>query len=90
MPFTAERWIANALLVTVDQNVPALKSFRGVMLDVGNEDGLEGSNTRFAAALDRLGVEHRYEIYQGNHGNRVGQRFIENVLPFFASQLATK
>lgn len=90
IPFSAERWTANALLVSVDQNVPALKSFRGVMLDVGNEDGLEDSNTRFAAALERLGVEHRYEIYQGNHGNRVGARFIEDVLPFFAESLDTR
>lgn len=90
MPFSAERWIANALLVTADQNVPALKSFSGLMLDVGNEDGLEDANTRFAAALERLGVEHRYEIYAGNHGNRVGQRFVENVLPFFAEKLTTQ
>lgn len=90
VPFAAERWVANGLLVSVDQNVPALKSFRGIMLDVGNEDGLEDSNTRFAAALERLGVEHRYEIYPGNHGNRVGARFIEKVLPFFAEKLTRR
>jgi enterochelin esterase-like enzyme len=90
VPLVAERWTANTLLVTVDQNVPALKSFTGVMLDVGDEDGLEASNTQFAAALTRLGVEHGYEIYAGNHGNRVGQRFIENQLPFFEQQLAAE
>lgn len=90
VPLVAERWTANTLLISVDQNVPALKSFKGVTLDVGNEDGLEASNTQFAAALDRLGVAHGYEIYEGNHGNRVGQRFIEKVLPFFERQLSAE
>jgi S-formylglutathione hydrolase FrmB len=90
VPLVAERWTANTLLIPVDQNVPALTSFQGVMLDVGNEDGLEASNTQFDAALTRLGVPHGYEIYAGNHGNRIGQRFIENVLPFFEQHLSAE
>jgi len=57
---------------------------------VGNEDGLEATNTQLDATLTRLGVEHGYEIYQGDHGNRVGQRFIDNVLPFFAEHLSLR
>jgi enterochelin esterase-like enzyme len=90
VPLVAERWAANSPLVTVDQHVPALKSFRGIMLDVGNEDGLEKSNTQFAAALTRLGVPHQYEVYPGNHGNRIGARFISHVLPFFERHLDAK
>ncbi len=37
VPLVAERWTANTLLVTVDQNVPALKSFSGLMLDVSTD-----------------------------------------------------
>jgi S-formylglutathione hydrolase FrmB len=87
VPLVAEKWTANALLATVDQNVPALKSFRAIMLDVGNQDGLMASNTQFSEALGRLGVAHAYEVYDGTHGNRVGQRFIDKVLPFFARNL---
>jgi hypothetical protein len=87
VPLVAQKWTANTLLVTMDQNVPALQTFKGLMLDVGNEDGLEASNTQFDAALTRLGVAHGYEIYEGNHGNRVGARFIGNVLPFFEQHL---
>jgi enterochelin esterase-like enzyme len=90
VPFIAEKWTANSLLITVDQNVPALKSFRAIAMDVGNEDGLEATNSQFDAALKRLGVDHTYEIYPGNHGNRIGARFTGNVLPFFAKHLATK
>ncbi|MET0281166.1 MAG: alpha/beta hydrolase-fold protein [Steroidobacteraceae bacterium] len=90
VPLVGEKWLANSLLLTVDQNVPALKSFRAIAMDVGNEDGLEATNTQFSAALKRLGVPHDYEVYAGTHGNRVGARFTGNVLPFFAKHLAAK
>lgn len=90
VPLIAEKWAANSLLITVDQNAPALKSFRAIALDVGNEDGLSTSNKQFDEALKRLGVPHSYEVYAGNHGNRVGARFIANVLPFFAQHLDSK
>jgi len=89
-PLVARKWVANSPLVFVDQYVPALQQYRGIFLDVGNEDGLEATNTQLDAALTRLGVAHGYEIYQGDHGNRVGQRFIDNVLPFFADNLVTQ
>lgn len=90
VPLVAERWAANSPLVMVDQYVPALKGYRGLALDVGNEDGLQASNTQFVAALERLGVAHQYEVYAGNHGNKVGERFISHVLPFFARHLAVR
>jgi S-formylglutathione hydrolase FrmB len=90
VPLVAERWTANSPLVTVDQNVPSLKRFRGIALDVGDKDGLEKSNTQFVAALKRLGVAHQYEIYEGTHGNRIGARFTANVLPFFEKNLDAK
>ena len=65
----------------------ALQSYRAIMLDVGDEDRLEAVNSRMAAELERLDIDHRYEIYEGDHGNRVGSRFIEQVLPFFAAHL---
>lgn len=89
-PLIAEKWLTNSMLLAVDQHVPALKSFRGIMLDVGNEDGLAAANSQLDAALTRLGVAHDYEIYEGTHGNKVGQRFVDNVLPFFAAQLELK
>lgn len=88
VPLVAEKWTANTLLVSVDQHVSALKTFRGLMLDVGDEDGLAASNTQFSSALTRLGVPHGYEIYAGNHGNRIGTRFVSHVLPFFEQVLA--
>lgn len=87
VPLVAERWAANSPLVFVDQYVPGLKRYRGIMLDVGDQDGLLAGNTRFSEALKRLGIAHEYEVYEGNHGNKVGARFIEKVLPFFGKHL---
>jgi len=87
-PLVAAKWTANSPLIFVDQYVPALAQYRAIALDVGDEDGLAATNTQLDAALTRLGIKHSYEIYAGNHGNRVGQRFIDNVLPFFAEHLA--
>ena len=88
LPLVQEKWIANSPLVFVDQYVPNLKSYDAIMLDVGNEDGLSTDNKRLEEALTRLGVEHGFELYEGNHTNRVKARFREKVLPFFSEVLA--
>lgn len=86
-PIVRARWAANSPLVTVHQHVPSLQGFRAIHLDVGDEDGLITVNVQFAEALDRLGVEHGFEVYQGDHGNRVAPRFRDNLLPFFSEHL---
>jgi hypothetical protein len=32
-------------------------------------------------------VEHTFELYEGDHGNRVPSRFESHVLPFFSDNL---
>ncbi|HEX7080381.1 MAG TPA: alpha/beta hydrolase-fold protein [Gammaproteobacteria bacterium] len=86
-PIVQAKWAANSPLVLVDQYVTSLNGYRAIALDVGNEDRLSESNEQLDEALTRLGIEHTFEIYEGNHGNRVAQRFRENVLPFFARYL---
>ena len=69
------------------QHVPALQSFHAIMLDVGDKDGLSTTNKQLDAALTRLKVSHGFETYDGDHVNRVPQRFAEKVLPFFSRNL---
>ena len=45
------------------------------------------TNVQFEERLTRLGVEHGFELHEGDHVNRVGQRFVEKALPFFAVEL---
>ena len=86
-PLIAAKWIANSPLVMVDQYVPSLKRYRAIAMDVGNEDPLGAANLDLDQALTRLGVAHRFETYEGNHTNRVRERFEIKVLPFFSEQL---
>ena len=86
-PLIAAKWVANSPLVMVDQYVPSLKRYRAIAMDVGNEDPLGAANIDLDQALTRLGVAHRFETYEGNHTNRVRERFEIKVLPFFSEQL---
>jgi enterochelin esterase-like enzyme len=86
-PLIYAKWLANSPLVMVDQYVPSLKRYSAIAIDVGNADPLGGDNVNLDAALTRLGIEHAFEQYEGDHMNRVGPRFEANVLPFFSEHL---
>jgi S-formylglutathione hydrolase FrmB len=86
-PLVAAKWIANSPLVFVDQYVPALRSMRAIMIDIGDQDPFVGTNRQIADALTRLDVPNTFEVYAGDHGNRIRERFETQVLPFFARQL---
>ena len=89
-PLIAAKWIANSPLIMVDQYVPALKSMRAIALDVGNQDPFLGTNTQLAESLTRLGVTRTFEVYDGDHGNRIRERFESQVLRFFSQHLSAR
>jgi S-formylglutathione hydrolase len=86
-PEIAAKWIANSPLAMLDQYVSNLKQYHAFMLDVGLQDGLAASNKDMDASLTAVGVPHKFETYEGNHMNRVKDRFEANVLPFFSENL---
>ncbi len=86
-PDIAAKWIANSPLAFVDQFVSNLKEYRAIRMDVGLQDNLAASNEQMDQSLTRLGVVHTFETYEGNHGNRVKERFETKVLPFFSENL---
>ena len=82
------RWAANSPLVLVHQYIPALKSYRGLFVDAGDKDtGIAANVRELHGVLDTYGIAHGYEIYDGDHLNRIEQRLTEKVLPFFAERL---
>ncbi len=87
LPDVQAKWIANSPLVMVDQYVPSLKRYAAIAIDVGDADALADTNQRLSASLDRLGVAHDFELYEGDHVNRVRARFEAEVLPFFGRTL---
>ena len=86
-PLIAAKWPANSPLVMVDQHVPALKTMRAIALDVGDKDPFVTTNRQLNEALTRLDIANSLEVYDGDHGNRVGERFESKVLPFFSKYL---
>ena len=81
------RWAANAPLAMVDQYVFNLKRYRAIAMDVGDEDGLRADAEMLHRRMSDFGVENSFEVYQGDHGNRVADRFQNHVLPFFGRVL---
>lgn len=71
----------------IDQYIPNLKKYSAIGMDVGNQDGLAGSNEQLANVLGAYGIEHSFELYDGNHANRVAERMEQKVLPFFSQHL---
>jgi S-formylglutathione hydrolase FrmB len=89
-PLIAAKWPANSPLVMVDQHVPALKAMRAIALDVGDNDPFVTTNRQLNEALTRLDITNSLEIYDGDHGNRIGERFVSKVLPFFSQHLGSR
>lgn len=86
-PLIAGKWAANSPLLMIDQYVPNLKMYRAIAIDVGTKDPFLTTNTQLDQALSRLGVAHKFEKYDGDHGNRITARFAAKVLPFFSANL---
>jgi S-formylglutathione hydrolase len=86
-PAVAAKWVANSPLAMVDQYIPSLKKYHAIAMEVGLQDGLAASNQELDQALSRFDVVHTFETYEGDHTNRVKERFETKVLPFFSNNL---
>jgi len=54
---------------------------------VGTGDGLIRDDTLIHQELDKFGIEHLFETYEGTHTDKIGARFASVVLPFMAQHL---
>jgi len=87
VPEVYARMIANRPLSFVDQYISDLRT-QHIAFDVGDEDlNIARNLTRLDEVLTSYDVEHSFEVYAGNHGNRIPVRFEEEVLPFFSENL---
>ncbi len=80
-------YAAGALNSLLHQYVPELKQFRAIGMEIGDTDFLMNDNRRMDALLTSYGINHSFEIYVGDHVNRIPQRFEENLMPFFTEHL---
>lgn len=81
------KWAANAPLAFIDQYIAALRRYRAISLDVGDQDGLRVDTAKLHEALDKYGIANSFEVYSGTHTSRVADRFQNHVLPFFSQTL---
>lgn len=89
-PLVNYRIAANSPIVLLPQFLPELEALNGFAMDIGDQDFLIEPNAWFRNELDRFGVEYDFELYEGDHGNRIRERIRTRVLPFFAEHLATE
>ncbi len=88
IPEVAARFAVNSPMAMLDSHAGALRKMTAIVMDVGEQDGLIGSNRELSAAMTRFGVDHAFETYEGDHSNRISERFELEVLPFFSRHLA--
>jgi len=81
------KWAANAPLAFVDQYIRGLRQYRAIAIDVGDQDGLRVDAGKLHDVLDKYGIAHSFEVYQGTHTSKVAERFQNHVIPFFSQSL---
>ncbi len=83
----AAKWIANSPLAMIDQYIPNMKEYSAIGMDVGKDDGLKASNEELSNILGAYGIDHQFQIYDGNHFNHIDLRMENVVIPFFSQHL---
>jgi enterochelin esterase-like enzyme len=83
----AAKYAANAPLAFVDQYIGALKQYRAIALDVGDQDSLRDDTGKLHQVLDSYGVQNSFTIYPGTHTSAIAVRFQNYVVPFFSEHL---
>ena len=80
---------ANAPLSMLDQYVFNQKRLHAIGLDAGTREATIAPTTRaLHEALLRHGIANVFEIYEGDHLNRVPERIEMVVMPFFTANLS--
>lgn len=86
-PLVLAKWAANAPVALVPQYLPALQSMTAIGIDTGDKDFVRPDDEAMHAELQKFGIKHDWELYEGDHGNRVSERLERVVFPFFARHL---
>ncbi len=88
-PKVIARLTANAPLAMIDSYIANLKKLKAIAFDAGDEDrSIAASIRELDEILNTYGMEHFFEIYKGDHVNRIAERIDAKVLPFFSKNLA--
>ena len=81
------KWAANAPLAFLDQDVGNLRTYRAIVIDVGDQDRLRADAGKLHDALERYGIANSFDVYPGTHTSKVADRFQKHVMRFFSRSL---
>ena len=85
------KWSANRPLNTLDQYISNLKELKAFAFDAGtNDPGIAASIRILDEELNKYKISHFFEVYDGNHINRVAERIEKKMLAFFSENLSFK
>jgi hypothetical protein len=88
-PLVLAKFAANAPLAMIDQYIANLKELNAIAFDAGDQDaGIAATIKTLDEVLTGYKIEHLFEIYEGNHTNRVAERIETKMLPFFSENLS--
>ncbi|NKB89468.1 MAG: hypothetical protein GKS06_14725 [Acidobacteria bacterium] len=108
MPFTAEdgqvrraepgfeRWTGELPLHLIGRHADGLRQLRGFRFDAGDAyqfTHIPVAAQAFSDALAGAGIEHRFDLYEGDHRNRLwgsDGRLYAELFPFFSQALASR
>jgi hypothetical protein len=86
----AERMAAALPLAHVAERAEALRSLRGLAFDTAFDDEfahIPAATKAFSDSLEALEVPHVYEVYAGDHRNRMRERLATKILPWIDARL---
>jgi hypothetical protein len=86
----AERVAAALPLAHVAERVEALQSLRGLAFDTAFDDEfahIPAATKAFSDSLEALEIPHVYEVYAGDHRNRMRERLATKILPWIDARL---
>lgn len=88
-PNVLEKWNANRPLNNLDQYIFNIRQLKALGFDAGTRDpGIAASIKVLDAELNKYGIRHFFEIYDGDHINRVAERIEKKMLAFFSENLS--
>ena len=82
------KWLANIPSWMADQYISNLQQLRAIAFDAGTKEMFNTTqNKYFSETLTRIKVKHSFEIFDGGHNNKVNERILTKILPFFSDIL---
>lgn len=89
----AARWREAMVLPRMDDYAAGARDLKAIGFDTGLQDGFEHippTLRQLHEDLNRRGIAHDYETYEGDHNNRIPERIVTHMLPFMAAHLAAE